>query len=109
MYSLFTEEQLEGWRKVTEAVHENDGVIFSQLWHGGRAASPLHLKDNQQLVAPSPIAIQKVNIMTNGPYEVPGEATEDDIKDLIQQYVIAAKNAISAGFDGVEIHGANGS
>ena len=93
---------------MTDAVHEKNGIIFSQLWHGGRAASSLYLKNEQQLVAPSPIAVQKVNIMTNSPFEVPREATEDDIKDLIQQYVTAAKNAISAGFDGVEIHGANG-
>ncbi|KAI7861035.1 12-oxo-phytodienoic acid-like protein [Circinella umbellata] len=105
---LFTKEQLEGWSKVTQEVHEKEGIIFSQLWHGGRAGSSLYLEKGLQLVSSSPIAIQKLNLMTNGPYEVPREATKDDIQDLIQQFVTAAKNAISAGFDGVEIHGANG-
>ncbi|KAG2227052.1 hypothetical protein INT45_006459 [Circinella minor] len=106
---LFTEDQLEGWRKVTQAVHEKGGINFSQMWHGGRAGSSLFIKDNQLPIAPSPIPItSSKNFMVNEPYEVPHEASHDDIKNLVKQYVAAAKNAITAGFDGVEIHGANG-
>lgn len=89
-------------------MHEKGGIIFSQIWHGGRAGSSLFTEGNQLPVAPSPIAIKSDNFMTQAPYETPCEATDNDIKDLVQQYVTAAKNAISAGFDGVEIHAANG-
>ncbi|KAG2225109.1 hypothetical protein INT45_011792, partial [Circinella minor] len=108
---LFTEDQLKGWGKVIQAVHEKDGIIFSQMWHGGRGGSSFFIKDNQLPLAPSPIPITSSNnpFMENKPYEVPREASHNDIKDLVQQYVTAAKNSIAAGFDGVEIHGANGS
>ncbi|KAI9255064.1 hypothetical protein BDA99DRAFT_562345 [Phascolomyces articulosus] len=105
---VFTKEQQEGWSKVIQGVHGKGGYIFSQLWHGGRAGSSLFLENNLAPFAPSPIAIRGDNQFTNTRYEVPREATQDDIKDFIQQYITAAKNAIDAGFDGVEIHAANG-
>ncbi|KAI9488501.1 hypothetical protein BDB00DRAFT_847922 [Zychaea mexicana] len=105
---FYTEQQIEAWRKVTQAVHEKGGYIFAQIWHGGRAGSSLYL-DNKPPLAPSPIAaVDRINAFTGKPYEVPRETTKDDIQDIIQQYATAAKDAIKAGFDGVELHGANG-
>ena len=90
--------------KVTSVVHENKSFIFNQLWVLGRAADPEVLREKDlPYVAPSPIA------MPGGSGEVPRELTIEEIKEFVQIYVQAAKNAVfKAGFDGVEIHGANG-
>jgi len=101
---IWTEEQIESWKQVTNAVHENKSFIFSQLWALGRAAKPSILQEKGlPYVAPS--ATQEPN--TDG--ILPRELTVEEIKEYIQLYAQAAKNAVfSAGFDGVEVHGANG-
>ena len=104
---LFTNEQVQGWRKVTDAVHAKGGKIFAQLWHVGRVAHP-HFFDGEVL-APSAIGIEgSVPRMRELTYQTPKAATLEDIKLLINDYAKAAENAVEAGFDGVEIHGANG-
>ncbi|MDQ9090519.1 alkene reductase [Pseudoalteromonas haloplanktis] len=104
---LFTSEQIQGWKKVTEAVHANGGKIFAQLWHVGRVAHP-HFFDGEVL-APSAIGVEgSVPRMRELTYQTPKAATLDDIQGLVADYAKAAENAVEAGFDGVEIHGANG-
>ncbi|KAI8142792.1 hypothetical protein BJV82DRAFT_649944 [Fennellomyces sp. T-0311] len=107
--SIHTKDQIEGWKRVTDAVHARGGYIFSQLWHGGRVTDSSLRPNNVLPVAPSPIPIKdEIFQFTGKPFEVPHELTVDEIPEIIQEYVQAAKNAIEAGFDGVEIHGANG-
>lgn len=113
---IYTEEQIEAWKKITKIVHENGSKIFSQLWHVGRISSSK--VNGLQPIAPSALAAKDTNVyifdgVPNGdatfvPVEEPKEMTIEDIKKVIDEYIMAAKNAISAGFDGVEIHGANG-
>ncbi|MGO2012401.1 MAG: alkene reductase [Pseudoalteromonas sp.] len=104
---LFSDEQVQGWKKVTDAVHANGGKMFAQLWHVGRVAHP-HFFDGEVL-APSAIGIEgSVPRMRELTYQTPKAATTEDIKGLVADYVKAAENAIEAGFDGIEIHGANG-
>ncbi len=107
---IYTDEQIEAWKAVTKSVHAKGGIIFAQLWHTGRVG---HSVDRNGLlpVAPSPIAINGMQHYTSqGPkdFEVPKELTTEEIKQIIKDYGQAAKNAIEAGFDGVELHGANG-
>ncbi|RHW76260.1 alkene reductase [Colwellia sp. RSH04] len=104
---LFNPAQVDGWKKVTHAVHENGGKIFAQLWHTGRVAHS-HFS-GEPTVAPSAIAKEgTVARMRELSYEVPKAVDHQEIAQLITDYVNAAKNAIDAGFDGIEIHGANG-
>ncbi|BBM01813.1 alkene reductase [Microbulbifer sp. GL-2] len=104
---IFTEEQIEGWQKVTDAVHRRGGKIFIQLWHMGREVHP-DLFDGQVPVAPSPIAAEGEAHTYEGkkPYAVPRALTYDEIQGIIADYKQAAKNALKAGFDGVELHAA---
>jgi N-ethylmaleimide reductase len=108
---LFSEAQIAGWRKVTEAVHAAGGRIFVQLMHCGRVGHPANLPPGARLLAPSAIAAPG-EMWTDSqgmqPHPVPAAMTEDDIAAAIQEYATACKNAIAAGFDGVELHGANG-
>ncbi|WP_459548999.1 alkene reductase [Nocardia sp. X0981] len=101
-------EHIAGWRRVTEAVREAGGHMFLQLQHGGRVGHP----DNSGLVpvAPSPIPLPDTVHTPSGHQEavVPRELTVDEIRSTIQDFVAAARNAMSAGFAGVEIHSANG-
>jgi N-ethylmaleimide reductase len=108
---IFSVDQIEGWKLVTGAVHAKNGKIFVQLMHTGRISHPENLPRTAQSLAPS--AIQPKGQMwtdTHGMqnYPVPKEMTESDIASTKNEYVQAAKNAITAGFDGVELHGANG-
>lgn len=104
---LFTQAQIEGWKKVTSAVHANGGKIFAQLWHVGRLSHPFF--HQAEVLAPSAVAHEgTVPRMRELTYQVPRALTEAEIAQLIQDYAQAAANAIEAGFDGVEIHGANG-
>ena len=104
---LFTREQITAWRNVTAAVHQNDGKIFAQLWHTGRVAHPHFFGGD--VLAPSALAVEgSVPRMRELTYQVPKAVTVDDIQQLVKDYAQAAENAIAAGFDGVEIHGANG-
>ncbi|WP_085296843.1 alkene reductase [Cognaticolwellia mytili] len=105
---LFTQAQITGWKAVTERVHGNGGKIFAQLWHTGRVAHP-HFFEQGDVLAPSAIAVEgSVPRMRELTYQVPKAVTQTDIDGLINDYAQAAANAIEAGFDGVEIHGANG-
>lgn len=105
---LFSEAQIAGWQQVTTKVHNNGGKIFAQLWHTGRMAHP-HFFNGGDVLAPSAIAIKgAVPRMRDLTYQVPKAVTNADIEHLISDYAQAAENAITAGFDGVEIHGANG-
>ncbi|PNI03429.1 alkene reductase [Vibrio diazotrophicus] len=105
---LYTEAQIAGWKKVTDAVHVNGGKIFAQLWHTGRVAHP-HFWGGEYVLAPSAVAFDgTVPRMRELVYTVPKEATSEEIAQLVEDYAQAAQNAIEAGFDGVEIHGANG-
>ncbi|GAA0700070.1 alkene reductase [Marinobacterium maritimum] len=107
---IYSEDQVAGWKKVTDAVHARGGKIFLQIWHGGRACHPL-LNDGQQPVAPSAIAITNDEVHTpegKKAYTVPRELLDDEIPAIIEGFRAAAENARRAGFDGVEVHGANG-
>ena len=109
---LFSQAQIEGWQKVTAAVQKNGGKIFAQLWHTGRVAHPYFYgngDDNAPVLAPSALGVEgSVPRMRELTYKTPKAVTIDDINALITDYGQAAANAIKAGFDGVEIHGANG-
>jgi len=108
---IFTPEQIVGWRTVTDSVHQKGGKIFAQLWHTGRVAHPHFYKDtgHQDVLAPSAVGIEgSVPRMRELTYQVPKAASIEDIAQLVSDYSQAAANAIDAGFDGVEIHGANG-
>ncbi|AVV85839.1 alkene reductase [Shewanella putrefaciens] len=105
---IFTQSQIAGWRKVTDAVHAKGGKIFVQLWHTGRVAHP-HFFGGGDVLAPSAQKIEgSVPRMRELTYVTPKPATLEDIQGLVRDYAKAAENAIEAGFDGVEIHGANG-
>ncbi len=108
---LYSPEQIAGWKNVTDAVHEKGGKIFAQLMHTGRMSHPDNLPAGAELVAPSAIAA-KGDMWTDTqgmqPQPTPRALTTEEVKQTIQEYVQAAKNAIEAGFDGIELHGANG-
>lgn len=107
---IYSDAQISGWQKTTEAVHAAGGRIFLQIWHGGRACHPL-LNDGKQPVAPSPIAITGDEVHTpegKKPYVVPRELRDDELPSIVAGFKQAAVNAKAAGFDGVEVHGANG-
>ncbi len=106
---VYSAEQIEGWKKTTSAVHKAGGRIFMQIWHAGRAAHPL-LNDGKECVAPSAMAIDGETYTPEGkkPYTVPRELSKAEIADIVQDFRQAAANAITAGFDGVEVHSANG-
>lgn len=93
--------------KVTDAVHKQGSVIFQQLWHVGRLTSSDYLPDKATPVSASNVAMIGNN-STGQPYEVPRPLEESEIASLLQDYIQAAKNSMEAGFDGVEIHSANG-
>lgn len=106
---IYSAEQVEAWKKTTAAVHKAGGRIYMQIWHAGRAAHPL-LNGGKEAVAPSAIAIADEVHTPEGkkPYTVPRPLTKEEIASIVQDFRRAAANAIAAGFDGVEIHGANG-
>jgi N-ethylmaleimide reductase len=102
--------QVEGWARTTEAVHARGGRIVLQIWHGGRACHPL-LNNGLQPVAPSAIAISGDQIHTpqgKVDYVVPRALADDELPAIVAGFRLAARHAIAAGFDGVEVHGANG-
>jgi len=108
---IFNKAQVEGWKKTTAAVHGNGGKIFVQLMHTGRISHPLNMAEGTQILAPS--AIKAAGQMWTDAkqlqdFPVPKEMTAEDISTTKTEYVTAALNAIEAGFDGVELHGANG-
>ncbi len=108
---IYSDAQTEGWKQVTSAVHAKGSVFFLQLWHTGRASHSSFQENNQLPVAPSAIKIEGGESHTptgKQPYEVPRALTTEEIPGVVEDYRKAAENAKKAGFDGVEIHGANG-
>lgn len=105
---IWSDEQVENWKPVTNAVHNKGGKIIVQLWHMGRVAHSSVL--GVQPVAPSPIPVPNTVHAYSGRLdpETPRELTKDDIKRIVQEFHVAAKNALRAGFDGVQIHASNG-
>ncbi len=108
---IFSKQQVEGWKKTTTAVHKNEGKIFIQLMHTGRISHPLNMPEGAQIIAPS--AVRAAGQMWTDSkqlqdFPVPKEMTPDDILMTKAEYVTAATNAIEAGFNGVELHSANG-
>lgn len=107
---IYSDEQVMGWQLVTRAVHEKGGKIFCQLWHVGRISHPDLQPDGGLPVAPSAVKPEGQAFTEQGfkPHETPRALTLDEIPGIIEQYRHAAKAAQRAGFDGVEIHAANG-
>jgi len=107
---IHTEDQARGWESVTEAVHLAGGRIFLQLWHTGRVSHPLLQPDGTDPVAPSAIRADTMVFTPNGfePAAVPRELSLSEIPAIVGEFGRAARLAKAAGFDGVEIHGANG-
>ncbi|WP_164200615.1 alkene reductase [[Micrococcus luteus] ATCC 49442] len=106
---LVTEEQLKGWAKVTSAVHAEGGRIFAQVMHAGRVTHE-DTTGGYEVVAPSAIAIDGETRTYEGkkPLPVPHALTTEELPGIVQEFVQASLNAIGAGFDGVEVHSANG-
>jgi N-ethylmaleimide reductase len=107
---IHSEAQVAGWKLTTDAVHAAGGRIFLQIWHGGRACHPL-LNGGAQPVAPSASAITGDEVHTpqgKQPYVLPRELRDDELAGIVAGFRKAAENARAAGFDGVEVHGANG-
>jgi N-ethylmaleimide reductase len=108
---LFSEAQVEGWKKVTSAVHHKGGKIFVQLMHTGRISHPLNLPAGAQVLAPS--AVKPAGQMWTDQeqmqdFPVPQAMTAEQVQQAKAEFITAAKNAMIAGFDGVELHAANG-
>ena len=106
---IYSPEQVEAWRVVTDAVHAAGGKIVMQIWHAGRAAHPA-LNDGAQNVAPSAVAVSGDIQTLSGkvPHAVPHALTAEEISAVVATFASAAKSAVAAGFDGVEVHAANG-
>lgn len=106
---IWSDEQVEGWKRVTQAVHDAGGRILLQLWHVGRVSDPVFL-DGDLPVAPSAIAPQgHVSLVRpQRPFVTPRALELDEIPGIVAAFRQGAENAKAAGFDGVEIHGANG-
>lgn len=118
---IYTEEQIAGWKKVTDAVHAAGGVIFAQLWHVGRVSHTALQPNKGAPVSSSAIQADGVKVFVDvegrGPEHGVGEMVQhsqpralmlNEIPHIVNDYVQAARNAIAAGFDGIELHGANG-
>jgi len=107
---IWNAAQTAAWLKVTAAVHAAGGAIFLQLWHGGRVSHSATQPGGRTPVAPSAIAIKGTLFTAQGllPFETPRALETDEIKDIVKDYRSAARNAELAGFDGIEIHSANG-
>ncbi|MGR5219423.1 alkene reductase [Vibrio parahaemolyticus] len=112
---IYSQEQIAGWKKVTDAVHAKDGAIFAQLWHVGRVTHPDNI-GGEQPISSSALKAENVKVFVDNGTNEPGfvdvveprAMTKDDINVVVQQYRQAALNAVEAGFDGIELHGANG-
>lgn len=108
---IFNHKQVDGWKKITDAVHEKGGKIFIQFMHTGRVGHQQNLPEGAEVLAPSAFKAAGQMYTVNGgmqDHPEPRAFTPDEVKNTIKEYVDAAKNAIEAGFDGVELHGANG-
>ncbi|HMP96703.1 MAG TPA: alkene reductase [Kiritimatiellia bacterium] len=108
---IFNEAQVTAWRAVTDAVHARGGRIFVQMMHTGRVSHPLNMPEGTRVLAPSAIGMSGTmwtDQQGMQPYPVPVEMTDTDIEQAIETFVAGAEAAMKAGFDGVELHGANG-
>ncbi|MGA1179935.1 MAG: alkene reductase [Marivivens sp.] len=108
---IYTPMQFKGWQRVTQAIHAKGGITFMQLWHMGRISHSAYQPDDGAPWAPSAITPQlEVTLpdRTRAPAKAPRAFSNLEIEGLIDSYLVAGKNAISSGFDGVEIHAANG-
>jgi N-ethylmaleimide reductase len=111
MPGIFSSQQTEGWKAVTAAIHQTGNKTFLQIMHTGRIGHVANLPENVRLVGASAIPAaghMHTDTMGNQDYGVPDALTTEGVQQVIQSFVAAAKNAIAAGFDGVELHGANG-
>jgi N-ethylmaleimide reductase len=107
---IYSAAQVTAWKKITDAVHARGGRMLLQLWHGGRACHSL-LNNGAQPVAPSALRIENAETHTpkgKQPYEIPRELRDDELPRIVDGFFHAAENALTAGFDGVEVHAANG-
>jgi N-ethylmaleimide reductase len=108
---IFSPAQVEGWKRITDAVHAKGAKMFVQLMHCGRIAHPLNLPAGARMLAPSAVAADG-EMFTDAegmkPHPAPQAMTDSDIRSTIAEYAQAAKNAVTAGFDGIELHSANG-
>ena len=106
---IVTTDQIAGWKKVTDAVHAEGGRIFAQIMHGGRVSHE-DITGGHQVVAPSAIAVEAETRTSKGKqaHPVPHALTTDELPGVLQEIVQGSRNAIEAGFDGVELHSANG-
>jgi N-ethylmaleimide reductase len=108
---IFSEAQIAGWKLVTSAVHAKGAKIFMQIMHTGRISHPLNLPAGARLLAPSAVAAggeMWTDAQGMQPEPVPTAMTEADIKQTIEEFAQGARNAVAAGFDGIELHSANG-
>src|SRR3954468_22053835 len=110
---IYSDQQVEGWRRIVDAVHAKGGFIFLQLWHVGRVSHSSLQPGGVLPVAPSAVAIgDELKAMTSdgrgAAYETPRALSTDEVAEIVAAYRQAARNAKAAGFDGVEVHGANG-
>src|SRR5262249_9583215 len=112
---IHSREEVEGWRLVTDAAHQAGGLIFLQLWHVGRISHPSLQPDGMLPVAPSAIKSEGQAFIENengqgelAPFVTPRALQIEEMPYLVRQYVHGARNALDAGFDGVEVHAANG-
>ena len=112
---IYSQEQITGWKRVTDAVHVQGGLIFAQLWHVGRVTHPDNI-GGQQPVSASALRADGVKVFVDNGTDAPGfvetvtprALSRAEIADVVDEYRRAARNAITAGFDGIELHGANG-
>jgi len=107
---IYTDAQEEGWRHIVEEVHEADGRIFSQLWHTGRIGHPRTAPDGSHPVAPSAVRPEGEAMTPEGmkPFPEPRGLEREEIPELVDRFAASAERARRAGFDGVELHAANG-
>lgn len=105
---IFTQRHMEGWKRVTDDVHANNGNIFLQIWHLGRVSHPIYLQGKLPISASATQMEGRLPRAKDLYFGASRAATLHEIKAMIEQFAIAAENAINAGFDGVEIHAANG-
>jgi len=108
---IHSPEQVAGWRLITEAVHRKGGLIFLQLWHVGRISHSSHQPDGRPPLAPSsikPAGLAHTAEWREVPFETPREISLAEIPTIVSEYRDGARNALAAGFDGVELHAANG-
>jgi N-ethylmaleimide reductase len=109
---LWSDAQVAGFSEVTRRVHARGAKIFAQLMHTGRVSHPLNMPEGAEVIAPSAIALTTAKMWTDQQqmqdYPTPRAMTLTEVERTLEEHVVAAKNAIRAGFDGVELHGANG-